>query len=88
MKGVHETRYVEGGEDGEDFFVRAGRYLLNLETLGYYIPMGYHDLFSVSIYPQCSSQKMEVHTAFGSPVVPELKLRNPQRSPLVWFLGI
>ena len=58
MKGVHETRYVEGGEDGEDFFVRVGCYLLDLETLGYYILMGYHDLFSISTCPLFLSQKV------------------------------
>ena len=84
MKGVDEAGNVERGENGEYFFVVVGCYLLDLEALGYYILVGYHDLFPLSsIY----FQDEILHTAFGSPVVPELKLRNPQSSPFVLSFG-
>lgn len=35
---------MEGWEDGEDLLVCVGGDLLDLETLCYYVLMGYHDL--------------------------------------------
>ena len=49
MESVNEAGDVEGGEDGEDFLVVAGCDLGDLETLGYYVLVGYHDLDGVSL---------------------------------------
>lgn len=50
MELVDEAGDVEEGEDGEDLFVVGGRDLADLETLGYYVLVGYHDLLvSVSV---------------------------------------
>ena len=53
MERVDETGYMEAGEYGEDFFVRVGGYLLDLETLGDYVLVGYHDLLKVSFVFLC-----------------------------------
>ena len=44
MEDVYEACDVEGGKDGEDFFVGGGSDLLDLKALGYYVLVGYHDL--------------------------------------------
>jgi len=51
VEGMDETGYVEGGENRQDFFVGAGCYLLDLETLGYYVLVGYHDLLQSAPVP-------------------------------------
>lgn len=59
MQGVHEAGYVEAGEDSENFFVCARCYLGNLEALGYYVLVGYHDLWLVSpdSVPSCGYEE-------------------------------
>ena len=44
MEDVYEACDVEGGKDGEDFFVGGGGDLLDLKALGYHVLVGYHDL--------------------------------------------
>ena len=44
VEAVDEACDVEEWEDGEDFLVGFGRYLLDLKALSYHVLMGYHDL--------------------------------------------
>ncbi len=46
MQCVDEACDVEGGQHGEDFLVGGGCDLLDLKTLGDYVLVGNHYLFS------------------------------------------
>lgn len=81
VKSVDEAGDVEGWEDGEDFFVVAGCDLGDLETLGDYVLVGYHDLVGscINFFLRLERER-GIRTALGRPVVPLEKERKPQRS--------
>lgn len=73
---------MEQRKNGQNSLVVSRGYLVDLEALCNHVVVGDHDLVSIiNILPRRRIDEML--TAFGRPVVPLLKLRNPQRSLFV-----